>query len=162
MPRHSQRADSGTLEATARFEDHQGWLKLHQAFDQGGDAQFRIRHLPTLTTWASSHVQVILGNVNSNEHVGHQLVLRERTSLGPVLQIRAEVARATVRAAREQGETTELRHGLEWDQSPAAYPAPVPRMVCEDTPQQYKRLRTTSSGTSCPPSWTRRATRASA
>ena len=33
---------------------------------------------------------------------------------------------------------TELRHGLEWDQSPAAYPAPVPRMVCEDTPQQYK------------------------
>src|SRR6266498_2837172 len=67
-----------------------------------------------------------------------RLVLRERTSLGPVLQIRAQVARATVRAAREQGETTELRHGLEWDQSPAAYPAPVPRMVCEDTPQQYK------------------------
>ena len=29
---------------------------------------------------------------------------------------------------------TELRHGLAWDQSPAAYLSPsVPRMVCEDT-----------------------------
>src|SRR6266542_2878633 len=49
-----------------------------------------------------------------------RLVLRGQTSLGPVLQIRARVAQATVRAAREQDEMTELRHGLEWDQSPAA------------------------------------------
>src|SRR6266511_502972 len=40
----------------------------HQALDQGGDAQFSIRHLPTLATRASSHVQAILGDINSDEH----------------------------------------------------------------------------------------------
>src|SRR6266849_488784 len=72
-----------------------------------------------------------------------RLVLRGRTSLGPVLQIRARIAMATVRAAREHGEMTELRYGLEWDQSPAAYLA-LSALVGRST--KTTERRTTADG----------------